>query len=166
MSKRVVVVDDTAFMRMTLKNLLESFDYEVIGEGSNGYSAVALYKRLKPDIITMDITMPMKDGIEAVKEILAFDPEAKVIMVSAMGQKTKVIDAVTAGATDFIVKPFRPERLDEALARIEGREPGQKSQDAASSEGKTEEAVEEPADQGLSDPGEKSIENNGGKSEL
>jgi two-component system chemotaxis response regulator CheY len=128
MSKRVVIVDDTAFMRLTLKNMLTSFGYEVVGEGSDGFDAVSLYKRLKPDIITMDITMPKKDGIEAVKEILSFDPKARVIMVSAMGQKNKVMDAVTAGAKDFIVKPFKPERIDEALARIEGREPSSEIQ--------------------------------------
>jgi len=118
--KKVVIVDDTVFMRMSLKNILESFKYEVVGEGSNGFEAVALYKRLKPDIITMDITMPKKDGVAAVEEIIAFDPEATIIMVSAMGQKSKVVEAVSAGAKDFVVKPFKPDRIIQALARLDG----------------------------------------------
>ncbi len=123
MAKTVVIVDDTVFMRMTLKKSLESFDYEVVGEGSNGFEAVSLYKRHKPDLITMDITMPKKDGLEAVKEIIAIDAEARIIMVSAMGQKSRVIDAITAGAKDFIVKPFRPDRVAEALERLDGKPP-------------------------------------------
>lgn len=119
MSKSAVVVDDTMFMRMTLKSILENLGYEVVGEGADGFDAVRLYKQHEPDLITMDITMPNKDGIEAVKEILAIDSEAKVIMVSAMGQKTRVIDAITAGAKDFVVKPFKQERIAEALGRIE-----------------------------------------------
>ena len=122
MGKRVVIVDDTVFMRMSLKNILECFDYEVVGEGSDGFEAVALYKRLKPDMITMDITMPKKDGVAAVKEIIAFDPEATIIMVSAMGQKSKVVEAVTAGAKDFVVKPFKPDRIVKALTRLDGSE--------------------------------------------
>ncbi len=119
MPKKAVVVDDTMFMRMTLKSILENLGYEVIGEGADGFDAVRLYKQLEPDLITMDITMPNKDGIAAVKEILAINTEAKVIMVSAMGQKTRVIDAITAGAKDFVVKPFKQERIAEALGRIE-----------------------------------------------
>lgn len=119
MEKTAVVVDDTIFMRMTLKNILENIGYTVLGEGADGFDAVKLYKKYKPLIITMDITMPNKDGIEAVQEILSFDQKANVIMVSAMGQKTKVIDALTAGAKDFVVKPFQHERILEALTRIE-----------------------------------------------
>ncbi len=122
MSKRAVVVDDTIFMRMTLKNILENLGYEVVGEGADGFDAVRMYKQHEPDLITMDITMPNKDGIEAVREILDIDSEAKVIMVSAMGQKTRVIDAITAGAKDFVVKPFKQERIAEALGRIESGE--------------------------------------------
>ncbi|MGM0652285.1 MAG: response regulator [Bacillota bacterium] len=118
MRKKVVIIDDTMFMRMTLKNILQQFGIEIAGEGSNGLEAVTLYKRLKPDLITMDITMPKKDGLEAVKEIIEYDQEAVIIMVSAMGQKERVIDAVSAGAKDFIVKPFKRERIAEALERI------------------------------------------------
>ncbi len=120
MSKTVLVVDDTAFMRMTLKNMLEKNGYEVIGEGEDGAKGVDLYKQLKPSLVTMDITMPNMDGITAIKEILSFDPNAKVIVVSAMGQKSLVIEALNAGAKDFVVKPFQPDRIAEALAKIGG----------------------------------------------
>jgi two-component system, chemotaxis family, chemotaxis protein CheY len=117
--KTAVIVDDTIFMRMTLKNILENIGYKILGEGADGFDAVRMYKKYKPLIITMDITMPNKDGIEAVQEILSFDQKANVIMVSAMGQKSKVIDALTAGAKDFVVKPFQHDRILEALTRIE-----------------------------------------------
>lgn len=117
-TKKVVIVDDTMFMRLTLKNMLQSFGLEIAGEGSNGHEAVKLYKRIKPDLITMDITMPQKDGLQAVKEIIAHDQQAVIIMVSAMGQKAKVVDAISAGAKDFIVKPFKQERIAEALERV------------------------------------------------
>ncbi len=120
MSKTVLVVDDTAFMRMTLKNQLEKNGYEVVGEGEDGAKGVELYKQLKPSLVTMDITMPNMDGITATKEILAFDPAATVIVVSAMGQKSLVIEALNAGAKDFVVKPFQPDRIAEALAKIGG----------------------------------------------
>ncbi len=134
MGKRVIIVDDTVFMRMSLKNILETFDYEVVGEGSDGFEAVALYKRLKPDMITMDITMPKKDGVAAVKEIIAFDPKATIIMVSAMGQKSKVVDAVSAGAKDFVVKPFKPDRIIQALARLDESEPDAEAKPETKSE--------------------------------
>lgn len=120
MSKTVLVVDDTAFMRMTLKNMLEKNGYEVVGEGEDGAKGVDLYKQLKPSLVTMDITMPNMDGITAIKEILSFDPNATVVVVSAMGQKSLVIEALNAGAKDFVVKPFQPDRIAEALAKIGG----------------------------------------------
>ncbi|MGM0653038.1 MAG: response regulator [Bacillota bacterium] len=120
MSKTVLVVDDTAFMRMTLKNMLEKNGYEVVGEGEDGAKGVELYKQLKPSLVTMDITMPNMDGITAIKEIISFDPDATVIVVSAMGQKSLVIEALNAGAKDFVVKPFQPDRIAEALAKIGG----------------------------------------------
>ncbi len=119
MAKTVVIVDDTAFMRLTLKNILETFGYEVLAEGTDGSDAVNLFKRHKPDLITLDITMPNKDGVDALKEIIGLDKTAKVIMVSAMGQKNKVLDALNAGAKDFVVKPFQQDRIKEALDRIE-----------------------------------------------
>ncbi len=120
MSKTVLVVDDTAFMRMTLKSMLEKNGYEVVGEGEDGQKGVELYKELKPSLVTMDITMPNMDGITAIKEIMSFDPGATVMVVSAMGQKSLVIEALNAGAKDFVVKPFQPDRIAEALAKLEG----------------------------------------------
>lgn len=117
---KVLIVDDAAFMRMMIKDILEKNGFEVIGEASNGAKAVELYKKEKPDVVTMDITMPDMDGIEAVKAIKAFDPAAKVIMCSAMGQQTMVMDAIKAGAKDFIVKPFQSDRVLEAIRKAIG----------------------------------------------
>jgi len=117
---RVLIVDDAAFMRMMIKDILEKNGYEVVGEASNGLKGVELYKLEKPDIVTMDITMPEMDGIEAVKAIKVFDPAAKVIMCSAMGQQTMVMDAIRAGAKDFIVKPFQSDRVLEAIKKVLG----------------------------------------------
>lgn len=120
MASRVLIVDDAAFMRMMIKDILEKNGFEVIGEANNGLKAVEIYKKEKPDVVTMDITMPDMDGIEAVKAIRAFDPAAKVIMCSAMGQQTMVMDAIRAGARDFIVKPFQPDRVLEAIRKVVG----------------------------------------------
>ncbi|MGH4050346.1 MAG: response regulator [Clostridium sp.] len=117
---RVLIVDDAAFMRMMIKDILEKNGYDVVGEASNGIKGVELYKSEKPDIVTMDITMPEMDGIEAVKSIKAFDPAAKIIMCSAMGQQTMVMDAIRAGAKDFIVKPFQADRVLEAIKKVLG----------------------------------------------
>lgn len=120
MGKKILIVDDAAFMRMMLKNILTQNGYEVAGEASNGLEAVALYKELKPDLVTMDITMPEMDGITAVKEIKKIDPEAKIIMCSAMGQQAMVIESIQAGARDFVVKPFQPDRVLEAVKKVIG----------------------------------------------
>ena len=117
---KVLIVDDAAFMRMMIKDILEKNNFEVVGEASNGLIAVDLYKKEKPDVVTMDITMPDMDGIEAVKAIKAFDPNAKVIMCSAMGQLSMVMDAIKAGAKDFIVKPFQADRVLEAINKVLG----------------------------------------------
>ena len=114
---RVLVVDDVAFMRMMLKDILLKGGFEIAGEATNGAEAVRLYQELKPDLVTMDITMPEVDGIAAVKEIKKIDPNAKVVMVSAMGQQAMVIEAIRSGAADFIVKPFQPDRVLEALGK-------------------------------------------------
>ncbi len=118
MSRRVLIVDDAAFMRMMIRNILVSGGYEIVGNAENGVEAVELYERLKPDLVTMDITMPEKDGITAVKEIIALDGEAKIVMCSAMGQQALVIEAIQSGAKDFIVKPFRPDRVLEAINKV------------------------------------------------
>ncbi|WP_027633889.1 response regulator [Clostridium hydrogeniformans] len=117
---KVLIVDDAAFMRMMIKDILEKNGFEVVGEASNGLKAVELYKKEKPDVVTMDITMPDMDGIEAVKEIKAFDPNSKIIMCSAMGQQTMVMDAIRAGAKDFIVKPFQADRVLDAIRKVIG----------------------------------------------
>lgn len=106
MSKRILIVDDAAFMRMMIKDILVKNGFEVVGEAQDGVEAVEKYAELKPDLVTLDITMPEKDGLTALKEILSSDSDAKVIMCSAMGQQSMVIDAIQAGAKDFIVKAF------------------------------------------------------------
>ncbi len=120
MGKKILIVDDAAFMRMLLKDIVTKAGFEVVGEASNGKEAVEKYKELKPDVVTMDITMPEMNGIEAVKEIKKIDPNANIIMVSAMGQQAMVIEAIQAGAKDFIVKPFQPARVIEALKKAVG----------------------------------------------
>lgn len=117
---RVLIVDDAAFMRMLLKDILIKNGYQIAGEAPNGYKAIEMYKSEKPDVVTMDITMPEMDGIQALKEIRAFDPSAKVIMCSAMGQQGMVMDAIKAGARDFIVKPFQAERVLESVRKVIG----------------------------------------------
>lgn len=117
MAGKVLFVDDSAFMRSLLKGIILKDGFELAGEASNGKEAVEVYQKLKPDLVTMDIIMPEMNGIEAVREILALDPSARVIMVSAMGQQNMVIDAIKAGARDFIIKPFQPPRVQEALRR-------------------------------------------------
>lgn len=118
--KRVLVVDDAAFMRMMLKDILVRNGLEVVGEATDGSDAIVKYQELQPDLVTMDITMPEVDGIEALKRIRAADSKAKVIMCSAMGQQSMVIDAIQAGAADFIVKPFQAERVIESVRKVLG----------------------------------------------
>lgn len=116
--KRVLIVDDAAFMRATIKNMLQRNGFEVIGEAENGAIGVKKYQELKPDIVTMDITMPVMMGLEAVKIITGLDPSAKVIMISAMGQEALVREAIVNGAKTFIVKPFTEEHIVQTLKKI------------------------------------------------
>ena len=120
MAKRVLITDDALFMRVTLKNILTKNGYEIAGEASNGKESVELYQKTQPDLVTMDITMPEMDGISAVREIKKNDPNATIIMCTAMGQKNMVMEAVAAGAKDFIVKPFQPEKVIEAVQKLIG----------------------------------------------
>jgi two-component system chemotaxis response regulator CheY len=120
MANRILVVDDAAFMRMMIRDILTKNGYEVCGEANDGSQAIEKFKEVKPDLITMDITMPEMDGITALKEIKKLDPNAKVVMCSAMGQQAMVIDAIQAGAKDFIVKPFQPDRVIEAIKKTLG----------------------------------------------
>jgi two-component system chemotaxis response regulator CheY len=114
---RVLVVDDAAFMRKMVSDALTKGGHEVVGEAANGAEAVASFQALKPDITTMDITMPEKDGLAALKEIIALDPAARVVMCSALGQESKVLEAVKSGAKDFVVKPFQPDRVIDAVGK-------------------------------------------------
>ena len=120
MAKSVLVSDDAAFMRMMIKDILSKNGYNIAGEAENGQIAVDKYNELKPDLVLMDITMPEKDGIQALKDIKAADPNANVIMCSAMGQQAMVIEAIQAGAKDFIVKPFQADRVLEAVKKVIG----------------------------------------------
>ena len=118
LANRILIVDDAAFMRMMIKDILTKNDYEVVAEAENGLKAIEKYKELTPDLVLMDITMPELDGIQAVKQIKAYDPGAKVIMCSAMGQQAMVIESIQAGAKEFIVKPFQAERVIEAIQKV------------------------------------------------
>ena len=115
---RVLVADDASFMRQMIREIVESEGFEVCGEASDGVEAVDEFKRLLPDVVTMDIVMPRKSGIDAVRGIMALDPGASVVMCSALGQETLVTEAIQAGAKDFIVKPFKPEVVIETLKKV------------------------------------------------
>ncbi len=116
---RVMVVDDAMFMRNMLKEILNNTGrYEVVAEATNGKEAVETYAKVKPDLVTMDIVMPVMDGIEATRAILAMDPQARIVMCSALGQEPLVIESIAAGAKDFIVKPFSPERVIRVLDQV------------------------------------------------
>ena len=118
MAARILVVDDAAFMRMMIRDILIKNGYEVAGEAANGNEAVLKYQELRPDVTTMDITMPEMDGITAVREIRKVDPNARIIMCSAMGQQAMVLDAIQSGAIDFIVKPFQEDRVIDAIKKV------------------------------------------------
>ena len=118
MGKKILIVDDASFMRMMIKDILTRNGYEIVGEAENGVQAVDKYKELTPDLVTMDITMPEMDGISAVKEIKKVNPQAMIVMCSAMGQQAMVIESIQAGAKDFIVKPFQPSRVIEAIGKV------------------------------------------------
>jgi len=117
MAKRILIVDDAAFMRMMVKDILTKNGYDVVGEANDGVEAVAKFQELTPDLVTLDITMPNMDGLEACKQIKKIDNNAKIIMCSAMGQQAMVIEAIQNGAKDFVVKPFQPDRVLEAIEK-------------------------------------------------
>ncbi len=122
MALRVMVVDDAIFMRNMLKDIFVRNGYEVVAEAENGETAPQLYQDTRPDLVTMDIVMPKRSGIEALQEIMADDPQACVVMVSALGQDSLVLEAVEAGARDFIVKPFKEEKVLETVRRVTGQD--------------------------------------------
>lgn len=120
MSHTVLVCDDAIFMRTMIADILTQAGFEVIGEAESGVQAVEKYRQLKPDLVTMDIVMPDMGGIDAVRAICEVDPEARILMCSAMGQQALVVEAIQAGAKDFVVKPFQPSRVLEAVQRVLG----------------------------------------------
>ena len=118
MKARVLIADDASFMRQMIREIIEPEGYEVVGEATNGIEAVEQFEQLNPDIVTMDIVMPKRSGIDAVKGILAKHADAKIVMCSALGQETLVMEALQAGARDFIVKPFKPDSVISTLQKI------------------------------------------------
>ena len=121
---RVLIVDDAIFMRNMLKDIFDTETFEIVGEAANGVEAVEKYKELRPDLTTMDIVMPFKSGIEATKEILSVQNDAVVIMCSALGQESLVMEAIEAGAADFVVKPFKPEDVQRVVGKVLGSTKG------------------------------------------
>ncbi|MEW6516711.1 MAG: response regulator [candidate division FCPU426 bacterium] len=119
MPSRILIVDDASFMRMMLRNILTSHGYAIVGEAENGRVAIEAYQRLKPDITLIDLIMPEMGGIEAVKKIVELDAKARIIICSAMGQQALVVEAMQAGARDFIIKPFQPTSVIEAIQKVE-----------------------------------------------
>ena len=118
MSKRVLIVDDALFMRAMLRDIFESADWQIVGEADNGEQAIAAYNTHQPDLVTMDIVMPELGGIDALKNILADNPAARIIVCSALGQKNLILEAINAGARDFIVKPFKSAQVLEVAERV------------------------------------------------
>ncbi len=120
MGLRILIVDDALFMRNMLKDIFSKAGYEVVGEASNGVEAVERFRELQPDLVTMDIVMPLKSGIEALQEISRETPEARVVMCSALGQDALVVEAIDAGARDFIMKPFQEAKVLDVVRRVTG----------------------------------------------
>lgn len=118
MSIKILVVDDAVFMRNMIKDIFSTDEFEIVGEAANGVEAVEKYQELKPDVVSMDIVMPLKSGIEAVKDIVAIDNSARIVMCSALGQDSLIMEAIEAGAKDFIVKPFKAEKVLEVVKRV------------------------------------------------
>ena len=122
MGATILIADDLSFMRMIQKEILAERGYSVVGEAVDGQQAVEKYKSLRPDLVILDITMPNMNGLEAMRKILAFDTKARIIMCSALGQQNLIVDAIRAGVKDFIVKPFRPERILSAIQKALGEQ--------------------------------------------
>jgi two-component system chemotaxis response regulator CheY len=119
---RILVVDDAKIMRISIKSMIENIGHEVISEAASGYEAIEMYKAYKPDVVTMDITMPadegVADGIEAVKEIIAIDPTTKIVMITSHGEQDKVIRAIQSGASNYLLKPLQQEKLEEVIDKL------------------------------------------------
>ena len=123
MRNTILIVDDAEFMRVMLRDICADMKCDVVGEAADGQQAVAMYEQLSPDLVLLDITMPVMDGNDALQQILAHDPNAEVVMITALGQKEQVLTAIKNGARDFIIKPFDQERVTETLTRILSRLP-------------------------------------------
>ena len=123
--KRVLIVDDAVFMRSMIRDILAAAGFQVVGEATHGIEAVQRHRELKPDLTTMDIVMPYKNGIEATREIVRGDPAARIVICSALGQEALVMEAIEAGAADFVLKPFRPEEVLAVVRKVLGDDPGQ-----------------------------------------
>lgn len=115
---KILIVDDAKFMRTTLAAILTENNYEIVGEAHNGEEAINLYKQTNPDLVTMDITMPVMNGIDAIKAIMKIDPQANIVVCSAMGQQKIVVEAIELGARDFIVKPFDNQRVLDTISNV------------------------------------------------
>lgn len=115
---KILIIDDAKFMRVTLSKIFEKHNFQVVGTAQNGEEGVRLYKELHPDVVTLDITMPVMNGLKALEEIMKYDPQANVVMCSAMGQQRLVVEAIELGAKDFIVKPFEEQRVIDIVNRI------------------------------------------------
>jgi two-component system chemotaxis response regulator CheY len=122
MQQTVIIADDAQFMRLMLKDILEDMGLQVVAEAGDGRQAVAEYQQWRPDLVMLDITMPEQDGVAACREILALDPRARVVMISALGQKDEVLEAVRAGAGDFVIKPFEAERVEVTVRSVLSRQ--------------------------------------------
>jgi two-component system chemotaxis response regulator CheY len=118
MGAKVLIVDDALFMRNMLRNIFSESGFDIVGEAQNGNEAIEMYRGLKPDLVTMDIVMPEKNGIEALKEIMAADGGARIVICSALGQESLIMEALEAGARDFIVKPFKPPKVIEVAQKV------------------------------------------------
>ena len=118
MSSRVLVVDDALFMRHMIKNILTGMGHEIVGEAGDGEEACSRYDELKPDFVTLDLVMPKKGGLDALRDIKAKDPEAKIVIISALDQRQPLMEALKLGAADYIVKPFEKDRVEEAINRV------------------------------------------------
>ncbi len=117
MGARILIADDLSFMRMIQKEILTQRGYTIVGEAANGLEAVEKFQALRPDLVLLDITMPLMNGLEAMRKIFTIDPAARVIMCSALGQQNLIVEAIRAGVKDFIVKPFKPERILSAIEK-------------------------------------------------
>lgn len=128
MAKNVLICDDVAFVRTTLSRILTQAGYQVVGEAKDGQEAIQMYAKLRPDVVTMDIVMPMMSGIEATRKICKMDKDAKIVIITAMGQENFVMEAINAGAKDYLIKPFKSDEVLRTLDRLTETQTGKKKE--------------------------------------